>query len=113
MKTAESPSPKAGRPSAATHLIVPRAEAPLDFDGGDGLHGVGAAQLVGGAVGEAHVLDLALVHQSLAWQKLRLCCSLFKVRGLDYVQGNAGKLTQVQGSSMLTNSLSSRTHERC
>ncbi len=53
----------------ATHLIVPCTEAPLDFNGGDGLHSVRTAQLVGSAVGEAHVLDLALVDQSLACGK--------------------------------------------
>ena len=73
MERAGGPGEPAWGHRAARHLIVACTQAPLDFDGGDGLHGVCAAQLVGGAVGEAHVLDLALVHQSLAHAGTHVC----------------------------------------
>ena len=40
-------------------------QAPLHLDGGDGVHGVSAAQLAGSALGQADVPDLALLHQAL------------------------------------------------
>lgn len=44
-------------------LDVEREWRVLDLEGGDGVHGVRAAQGVGRALGEAEVLDLALFHE--------------------------------------------------
>jgi len=49
----------------AMHLVAALPEAPLDLHRRDGRDGVRAPDLVGGALAEAHVLHLALLHQLL------------------------------------------------
>ena len=47
------------------YLAVSSDQTPLDLDRRDLMHSMGATQLVGGAVGEANMPDLALVNQRL------------------------------------------------